>query len=657
MDAYNAMIKQLESGNVNEHFIEYAGLVYHRALAEKEDDRNKMAEEIHTALCQGMNDKLGLAFPVYSYILHLDAKAVYMENFLKIIRSLQREGQMGWQNAYYLFQQLNLFRLRHISCDTEAVRDLLMELIQHALANCMLQLNIKEYPVPFEKRNSEHIVVLTEELSETNADWMNAVLKCCYLLQHTLGKKVLLVNTGEASSRAGELNYFAPEYGEENLAWLQKTKLEWEGEAFEYLQCSAVLSSVTELETAVKKILAYRPGTALHLGDNSFVAAVLDQWIPVMCMAKTYGAAVVSGSEFQVAFDSREEAEQEFTGVLENHQQLIQDERNLKMRLVFPADYFQEEDVKIQYYAPGDSGEYELQESFHIEKMMKRAWAASIKILKEIECICKRHQIAYFADWGTLLGAVRHQGFVPWDDDIDIAIKREDYNRFLAIARKELPKSYCIVDAAYDEEWTNLYARVLNVEDSVNAHIQLQPEKLEEFYGCPYVVGIDIEPLDYIPRNSEEADLQVDILKNVYSAAYTLLHNGGQVTEAVEKALKIIEQVCNYHFTEETTMIHQLFRLASAISQMYGKEDGDEITYLYSHAKRRTYKFKEEWYKESVKLPFETTTIDVPKEYVKALTVTYGDEWNVCYMGASAHEYPFYRSQQEQLEKLGIVLD
>ena len=69
MDAYNAMIKQLESGNVDEHFIEYAGLVYHRALTEKEDDRNKMAEEIHTALCQGMNDKLGLAFPVYSYIL------------------------------------------------------------------------------------------------------------------------------------------------------------------------------------------------------------------------------------------------------------------------------------------------------------------------------------------------------------------------------------------------------------------------------------------------------------------------------------------------------------------------------------------------------------------------------------------------------------
>ncbi len=631
--------------------------MYHSAIKEQDDVRKRMTEEIHKALCQGMKYNLGLAFPVYSYILNLDAGAVYMENFLQIARSLQKEGQMGWQNAYYLFHQLNLFRLHHLSCNTEAVRELLLELMQHALTNCMLQLNIKEYPKPFEKRNSEHVVVLTEELSETNMEWTNMVLKCCYLLQRSLGKKVLLVNTSEAASRAGELNYFAPEYGEENLLWLQKTKLEWEGEEFEYLQCSAVLSCVAELETAVKKILAFRPGLALHLGDNSFVAAILDQWLPVMCMAKTYGTAVVSGSEFQVSFDSKQEEEQEFIGVVENYQQLIEDERTLKMILVFPADFFKDEEIKIEHYAPGDSGEYVLQESFHIEKMMKRAWAAAIKILKEIEHICRRHQIDYFADWGTLLGAVRHQGFIPWDDDIDIAMRREDYNRFLAIARKELPKSYCIVDATYDEEWTNLYARVLNVEDSVNAHMQLQPEKLEEFYGCPYVVGIDIQPLDYIPRNSEEADLQVDILKNVYSAAYTLLHNGGQVTEPVEKELKIIEQVCNYRFTEEHTVIHQLFRLASAISQMYGKEDGDEITYMYSHAKRRTFRLKEEWYKECVSMPFETTTIDVPKEYIKVLTVTYGEQWNVCYKGASAHEYPFYRAQQEQLEKMGIILD
>ena len=296
-------------------------------------------------------------------------------------------------------------------------------------------------------------------------------------------------------------------------------------------------------------------------------------------------------------------------------------------------------------------------ENFYIEKMMKRAWAVSIKIVKEIEKICKKHHIQYFADWGTLLGAVRHQGFVPWDDDIDIAMRRQDYNRFLAIAREELPEGYCIVDATYDEKWTNLIARVLNVPDWNNSKLQLDTDKLEQFYGCPYIVGIDIQPLDYIPRNSEEADLQADILQNVFAAAYELLQNGGEITEEIKKELNLIEEVCNYHFTEESILVHQLFRLASAISQMYGEEDGDEITYMYSYVKRRSYRLRAEWYKESVTAPFETTTVEVPKEYVKVLEALYGEGWKSCYKGASAHEYPFYKSQRKQLEDAGISVD
>lgn len=657
MDAFNEMLKQLESGTVDEHFIEYAELVYHHAQKAGKDTQREIAEEMQKALCQGLEEKLGLVFPVYSYILHMDANGVYMENFLRIIRTLQKEGQLGWQNAYYLFHQLNCLRLRDTECDTENVREMLVELIRHAAVNCMRQLNIEIYPQPYEKRNAEHVVILTEEFSEAKREWMNDVLECCYKLQHVWGKKVLIVNTAEAASRVGELNFFAPVYGEKDISLDQRSSLKWKEEEFEYLQFTEVLSDVEKLEDAVKQILAYRPGMALHLGDSSFLAAIVDQWIPVMTMGKTYGAAVVSFTEFQAAYDSRQEAKQEFMGVVQDYQQIIQDEGSLKMRLVFPSGYFKEENRKIQYYERGQSEENIQRESFHIERMMKRAWAVSIKILKEIEQICQRHQIPYFADWGTLLGAVRHQGFVPWDDDIDIAMKREDYNRFLAIARKELPEGYCIVDAAYDKKWTNLIARVLNVSDSENAQMQLQPEKMDEFYGCPFVVGVDIQPLDYIPRNSEEANLQADILQNVFAAAYELLQNGGELTEQIAKELKFIEEVCNYHFMEEGSVIHQLFRLASAISQMYGKEDGDEIAYMYSYVKRRSCKLKKEWYEESVSMPFETTSVQVPKHYEKVLELLYGTGWNTCYKGVSAHEYPFYKSQKKQLEKLGIVLE
>ena len=68
----------------------------------------------------------------------------------------------------------------------------------------------------------------------------------------------------------------------------------------------------------------------------------------------------------------------------------------------------------------------EVRDGFYVENMMKRAWAAQMEVLKDVDVFCKKHNITYYAEWGTLLGAIRHKGFIPWDDDIDIRMKRED---------------------------------------------------------------------------------------------------------------------------------------------------------------------------------------------------------------------------------------
>ena len=65
-------------------------------------------------------------------------------------------------------------------------------------------------------------------------------------------------------------------------------------------------------------------------------------------------------------------------------------------------------------------------DGFYIEPMMKKAWAAQLEVLAQFTEFCKEKGIHYFADFGTLLGAVRHKGFIPWDDDIDISMLRED---------------------------------------------------------------------------------------------------------------------------------------------------------------------------------------------------------------------------------------
>ena len=71
------------------------------------------------------------------------------------------------------------------------------------------------------------------------------------------------------------------------------------------------------------------------------------------------------------------------------------------------------------------------------EQQLRACQLKQLSILEEIDRICQKHQIGYWLDGGTLLGAVRHGGFIPWDDDIDIAIPRTDYERFREVAKME----------------------------------------------------------------------------------------------------------------------------------------------------------------------------------------------------------------------------
>jgi len=76
------------------------------------------------------------------------------------------------------------------------------------------------------------------------------------------------------------------------------------------------------------------------------------------------------------------------------------------------------------------------------QSVLKKLNETQIEILDEIDRICKKHHITYFISGGTLLGAVRHKGFIPWDDDIDVALPRKDYDKFGEICKTELSDKY-----------------------------------------------------------------------------------------------------------------------------------------------------------------------------------------------------------------------
>ena len=158
--------------------------------------------------------------------------------------------------------------------------------------------------------------------------------------------------------------------------------------------------------------------------------------------------------------------------------------------------------------------EDEVRDGFYVTSDMKHAWAAQLEVLNDVDKACRENGIQYFAEWGTLLGAVRHHGFIPWDDDMDICMKRPDYNRFLQIADQIMPEGYKIFNISSDEDNDNMLTRIIN-----GRAINFEKTHLEKFHGFPYVSGIDIFPLDFIAPNREDDDFQCELISIVNSVA------------------------------------------------------------------------------------------------------------------------------------------
>ena len=207
-----------------------------------------------------------------------------------------------------------------------------------------------------------------------------------------------------------------------------------------------------------------------------------------------------------------------------------------------------------------------------------------------------------------------------------------------------------MVDEVFNDGGTTNVSRVINVPDLHKGFIVPHTEKEEEFFGCPYIIGIDIYILDHIPLDKEEADLQMDLFANAIKL------NGNKVTREIRDRAKAMEKACNFKFKNDSTILSQSLKLIGAISQLYGPEDGDELGYMYTRFQSRRIVYRKEWFESSVSLPFETTTVEVPKEYMKVIMVEVGVSWKVGYRGGASHDYPFYKKQERDLEKQGIVI-
>lgn len=125
----------------------------------------------------------------------------------------------------------------------------------------------------------------------------------------------------------------------------------------------------------------------------------------------------------------------------------------------------------------------EKRDGFIISEVMKRSWAADLSALEDIKGLCEKHSLRFFAIYGTLLGTVRHGGYIPWDDDIDIGMVRDDYIRFLDVVTKELGDKYDVMNP-YTRPWYCMNFSHLSNNNDLN----FERSYLKQWQGCPFPV-------------------------------------------------------------------------------------------------------------------------------------------------------------------------
>ncbi len=293
----------------------------------------------------------------------------------------------------------------------------------------------------------------------------------------------------------------------------------------------------------------------------------------------------------------------------------------------FPENYFEDE----------------VREGFFIPSMMKRCWAAQMEVLSDIDALCEKYNIKYFADSGTLIGAVRHGGFIPWDDDMDIGMLREDYERFLEHA-DELPSNYSVLNWRVTEEWNNAYSRVVNTEA-----ITFNDAHLDTYHGFPYAAGVDIFVVDYLYKDKGQEEGRRIRAELLMQAAGALAEHKEQ-DEEYWHMVDSIEETYELYFDKTKSVPIQMYAYAEDALCEVKAENAEEVAFMAAWIKFHGSNCPKKAYEDVMRVPFECMTIPVPVYYDEVLKSRYGEYMHVNKYGGM-HDYPYYRAQEHTLEE------
>jgi len=237
--------------------------------------------------------------------------------------------------------------------------------------------------------------------------------------------------------------------------------------------------------------------------------------------------------------------------------------------------------------------------------------AIELELLAELIRICKKHAITFFMAEGSLLGAVRHNGFIPWDDDIDVAMLREDYERFIAVAPGELNAKYVLQHQSVMENYWLPFAKIRLVTDSPKFR-QSHIAHLTEHNG-PF---LDIFPLDTLPKKSSLRQKLMQI---------RIKFARGMITRKLKCKPHNDPAGAAAYFCSRFFTVAQLHRKLDRLHKRLGNNEDQWVVNWESSYGIARETFPRKAFENTATVPFAHLEVTIPCDYDTVLTTIYGD--------------------------------